>query len=156
MRTTCLCGCGGELPRRAGNGRGRFKMRLPGHNKRGIRHLRSGETVPSGVPRRYVRRSGYVVLRWTMPDGSAVEAYEHRVVDGVVVSGERHHKNRNRQDNRLENLETTTRSEHARLHAREREAYDIGLASELYRSGYSLTALARYFNVRGPSLNATT
>ena len=98
-----------------------------------IRTLRHGEKIPDGPPRRYPNRDGYIRLRWTIAPNQQVEVLEHRVVDGVVVGHQAvHHRNHVTHDNRPENLEPLTNSEHARRH---NLSFDVDAAAEMYRSG---------------------
>jgi HNH endonuclease len=85
-----------------------------------IRQLKAGEELPPGEPRRYVSGRGYIRLRWRLGDGSYVEVYEHRVIDGRVTTAEQvHHKNRNRSDNRPQNLEHLSAEAHSAEHHHE-------------------------------------
>lgn len=82
-----------------------------------IETLKPGDPIPSGTPKRYANDRGYIRLRWLVGTQHYVETYEHRVVDGYVTTAEEvHHKNGTRDDNRPENLEPLSKSEHARLH----------------------------------------
>ncbi len=96
----------------ANTGRGRImKKWLKGHNNRGTGHINQGY--------RRLTRNG-------------VRQYEHRIVmerdlgrrlyDDEVV----HHKNHDRLDNRIENLEVMTFEEHGLLHQSERRKEPYG------------------------------
>ena len=81
-----------------------------------------------GIGHKKQRCDGYIALYFPDHPKSNRDGYimEHVLImecfigrwikDDEVV----HHKNRNRQDNRIENLQLLTKSEHARLHALER------------------------------------
>ncbi len=72
---------------------------------------RSGAKVPRGTWRAWrVNSEGYVERTRLLPDGTVEKQYQHRTVwesanrplrDGETI----HHKNRIRNDNRIENLE---------------------------------------------------
>lgn len=109
-----------------------------------IRQLRHGEPVPPSEPKRY-RRHGYVVLRWLVGVREYVECLEHRVVAGVMDGVHVHHKNGCRSDNRLENLEILTPTEHAQHH--HPLTWDVDEAARLYASGMSLPVLGRHLGV---------
>lgn len=112
-----------------------------------IRQLRPGEEVPAGEPRRYASARGYIRLRWKIGTRRYVETYEHRVVDGHVTTAEQvHHRNRNRADNRPENLEHLIADEHQAEHkheARERRER----VAELYADGLSVPQIAHLLGV---------
>lgn len=122
----CACGCGSivAIQRRATfpsyvknkKHKGRF---IVGHNivfdaaKR-----KAACTWPSGPKARHWKggrwtdKDGYVWL--TMPSGKIAE---HRLAVGAKRGEIVHHKNRNREDNDVGNLEVTTRADHAAAHA---------------------------------------
>jgi hypothetical protein len=109
-----------------------------------IRQLQAGEALPLGEPKRYRSGSGYVRLRWQVSPMLLVEVYEHRLVTGTVGQPvEVHHKNGIRDDNRLENLEVLTPSEHRRKHA----TFPCQEASDLYSDGWSTLRLAEHFGI---------
>lgn len=110
-------------------------------NRTTIQQVPPGEHVPASEPKRYRNSQGYVRLRWKLGPYHYVECYEHRVVDGVALASgvERHHVNRIRDDNRPENLQTLTPSEHEREHACD-VLDDI---VRLYQEGHSTPAVAR-------------
>ena len=81
---------------------------------------RTGERAPNWRGGRRLNRYGYVVV--ALPNGGWM--YEHRLVmaqhlDRRLKSTEHvHHKNRRRDDNRIENLELVGYREHPKLHAK--------------------------------------
>ena len=82
-------------------------------------------------------------LRWKMTAPyTYVECYEHRIVDGKVVAREveRHHLNRDRADNRPENLVSLSVHEHAQVHHHCDVLDDI---VRLYGEGHSTVAVGR-------------
>jgi hypothetical protein len=97
-----------------------------GNHAKGMGHARYNGGI-------YRTAEGYTAL--AVPEGHHLRqangyAYEHqlvaeamlgrRLIPGEVV----HHRNGNRSDNRPENLEITTRSDHARHHASHPDARD--------------------------------
>lgn len=105
---------------------------------RRLRYLQRGEPVPEGEPRRYKASSGYIRLRWNVGPGQLVECWEHRYVMGFP-DAHVHHKNGVRDDNRPENLEVLSPSDHAAEH----EEIDADLAAEMHATGMSTPAIGR-------------
>lgn len=88
-----------------------------------LRWLRRGDPLSTAHTLRHVATSGYVVVREpTHPLALASGyVYEHRKVvfdAGIPIppGAHVHHKNHDRTDNRLENLEVLSMVEHMRLH----------------------------------------
>lgn len=78
---------------------------------------------------KYVNKKGYVCVRnTTHPCNNAGYVLEHRLVIeknlGRILGKNEviHHKNGNRQDNKLENLELLNRSDHQKIHWAQRRA----------------------------------
>jgi hypothetical protein len=100
-----------------------------------IRTLRPGERVPTDEPKRYLSDQGYIRLRWRVGVKEYVETYEHRVFGGQVTTEEHvHHHNRDRTDNRPENLRPLSAVDHAAEHGNPRWWVQ---AARLYGSGLS-------------------
>lgn len=105
------------------------------------RHLKRGERVPAGAPRRYIVPAGYVLLRWIIAPGEAVQAFEHRIRDGRIIDAARvHHRNGNRADNRRRNLEPMTRGDFMIAH--QPPAY-LDTARRMRAAGRSWAAIGR-------------
>lgn len=82
-----------------------------------IRKLRDDEPIPAGAPKRYRNGVGYIRLRWLVAPNQYVEAFEHGIAAGRPGPGlEVHHLNGVKDDNRPENLQVLTKSEHAKVH----------------------------------------
>lgn len=98
-------------------------LREAGVAKRPAKHrpgVLAGERNPAWRGGRRVRHDGYVEL-WT-PNGPELEhrAVMSRALGRALSSDELvHHRDRNKQNNELANLELTTRSDHAREHLSE-------------------------------------
>jgi len=104
-----------------------------------LRYLQRGEPAPEGTPRRYKASSGYVRLRWNdVGPGQLVECWEHRYVMGFP-DAHVHHINGVRDDNRPENLEILSPSDHGAEH----RDIDSAACDALHRGGMSVKAIAR-------------
>ena len=108
-----------------------------------IRRLRDDEPLPPHEPKRYHRANGYVILRWRVGVEEYVEVYEHRIIAGRPVGKHVHHINRNRADNRPENLKRVTSKEHGAEHV----SFDLAEACRLYELGWTLHQLSRRYGV---------
>lgn len=100
-----------------------------------IRTLRHNDPIPEGEPARYLSDAGYVRLRWLVGTEQYVECYEHRFVAGLPDEDLHvHHRNRDRADNRPENLEVLSAEDHRQRHLDEdRPEFERRLAA---RGGY--------------------
>ena len=112
-----------------------------------IRQLQPGDPVPTGEPRRYANKKGYVRLRWKVAPYEYIEVYEHRLVVGLPP-GHVHHKNEVKGDNRGDNLRRVTRLEHGEEHSR----INFTEAAALYESGWSLPQLSDRYGVHNSSV----
>jgi hypothetical protein len=120
MKNTCTCG--GLKDRRAARC---HRCRMTLHSPR----------KGTGAPFR-VSRGGYVMV---MVGGK--ERYEHRVVMERLLGRKLqrhehvHHKNGNRQDNRIDNLEVLAASAHHREHMPSERAKEMSLKGHAARWG---------------------
>jgi hypothetical protein len=111
-----------------------------------IRNLRHGEPIPTSAPCRYIDSHGYVILRWIVSPGQMREAKEHRLVAGLPPDElDVHHKNGVKTDNRPENLEVMTRSQHLRLH--HPPSWDVIQAAGEYESGATMDDIGRKYGI---------
>lgn len=122
----CLCGCGGTPPlaqttnRKAGRVKGQPLQWMPKHEARFRKDARI-------VGAREKTVYGYIeVFMPDHPDAKDKMIFEHRLVMEKMI-GRRleehesvHHKNHVRDDNRPDNLELMTKSDHMRMHMLER------------------------------------
>jgi len=116
-----------------------------------IRQLRAGEPVPSSTPKRYRNASGYIRLRWKVGFKEYVEAYEHRVVAGVVgLAVHVHHKNRDKRDNAPDNLQPMEAKAHGVHH--KKPTWDVAEAMRLYGEGWSTTRMADRYGVNSATI----
>ena len=107
-----------------------------------ITQLGQGDPVPDWEPRRYRTAHGYIKLRWHLGDGQALEVYEHRLVTGVKPDPV-HHINLRKDDNRPDNLEVLSPSEHGMRH----RTWDRARGARLYASGKGTIEVARMLGI---------
>lgn len=111
----CMCGCGQVVTSR--NKGARF---IFGHHCK----LRVGPKHPNWIGGRYIDYNGYVILSGYQhhPRNRKGEIFEHIVVYEqyhkccLLLAANVHHRNHNRADNRIENLQAMTRAQHSILH----------------------------------------
>jgi 5-methylcytosine-specific restriction protein A len=95
------------------------------------RTVRHGEPIPDGEPKRRRASGGYIRLEWRECGDIIRVILEHRLVMGNPHPRfDVHHINGVKTDNRPENLQLLTRSDHIKLHA---EQGGAARASERYR-----------------------
>lgn len=127
-----------------------------GMNPKSWGNHKSGADCPRWSDDKIISSHGYVKLRVGVehpladPNGYA---YEHLVV-WIAAGNQRptahqllHHKNENKTDNRLGNLELITRLEHARKHHSMVPDDSVRQIRERYATGEDGTALALEFGV---------
>lgn len=123
----CACGCGQptllavKTYTRFGVTKGQPLRLLHLHSPRGVAH--------KGYTYRVVSKQGYIKIYSPKHPYAACNGYvfEHRLVVEAEIGRYLlpteliHHKNRNGLDNRLENLEIVTRSQHGKIHGGEKK-----------------------------------
>jgi hypothetical protein len=124
-RHFCACGCGGVIRIIAEHHTRGVPRFINGHVTRVHNPMRGRrlDRNPNYTGGRFIDRQGYVVVlnpqrtnhrdRYTYEHRLVMEEYlGRRLADGEQV----HHRNGQRSDNRIENLQLITASEHTRLH----------------------------------------
>lgn len=110
----CKCGCGKKFPNLK-NSNGYLKYYIQCHNRN---TPKQGKDHPNWKGGRPINGHGYTMLRI----GKRKYKEEHREVLSKYLGRELksnehvHHKNRIKTDNRIENLQIVTRSEHRIIH----------------------------------------
>lgn len=125
------------------HGLGRCGYHASMAGKRQRRTLKPDEPVPEGVPSRYVRKDGYVILSWREAPNRYVQTYEHRLVVGLPVGRHVHHRNHHPSDNDADNLEPLTPSEHWAQH----RVVDDERVARLYQAGKRVGEIAEAVGV---------
>jgi hypothetical protein len=102
---------------------------------------KKGKLSPHYKGGKYVAQSGYVLVLVPGRDGNKY-ALEHRLVmekhigRRLTSNEDVHHKNGNKQDNRIENLQLMTKAQHASHHARRGEVGVLLLKKRGRRIGW--------------------
>lgn len=109
-----------------------------------IRYLKHGDSIPTGIPQRYIDSAGYVMLSWKVGTEAYVRVREHRLMTGLP-NATVHHRDGNRSNNDLANLEVMPHGEHAKIH--NPLTWDIDEAMRLYSDGWILPKLAERYGV---------
>lgn len=104
--------------------------------------IQPGEPIPNEPAKRYIMRSGYVVLRWHK-DGQILEILEHRFLAGNPI-GPVHHRNHKKVDNSPDNLEPVGSP---KAHSERHRSVDRTRVVELYRSGLTTLQIAAQLGI---------
>jgi hypothetical protein len=115
---------------------------------RSCRRLTADEPIPTSTPRRFHTRDGYVLLRWKISRNVFVEALEHRALT-TMAAPHVHHKNHDRTDNSLDNLQPVTPKEHGIAHW----TWDRREARTFYESGWTTTQIAAHYGINGGTVS---
>lgn len=121
-RSVCQCGCGEEIEKY--NCRGQEKRFAKGHNIKFLRYFGEAHHLWKGG--RSKHSEGYMEARCPEHPFANNRGYvmEHRLIweqhnkACLLKWIDIHHINGNKKDNRIENLEPISRSEHGRYHSR--------------------------------------
>lgn len=121
----CACGCGVQIPSFDKKGRKRY-YKKGHHNRHTLKkwHGKFREAHPSWKGGRIINSCGYIMIYQQNHPYKNAGGYvsEHRLIMeqflGRYLTPDEniHHKNGNRQDNRIDNLQLLNRSEHTRHH----------------------------------------
>lgn len=125
----CHCGCGGLIEIKRHHHARRIPRYINGHISRVRNSMagRAGSLNPNFRGGRYIDPQGYVLV--LNPDrmerNGSKYVFEHRLVmeralgRKLFADEHVHHRNHDRTDNRIENLELLSAEEHAALHQHE-------------------------------------
>ena len=122
----CQCGCGSLLVIMIHHSTRGIPRFVHGHGSRIENPMsgRNGKKNPNYKFGRWIRKDGYVLILLRGNKKQSKYILEHRLVMQKFLGRKLkrneivHHKNGNRSDNRIENLELLSNSEHTSLHAK--------------------------------------
>jgi hypothetical protein len=125
----CGCGCGGVIEIKIQHSSRGIPRFINGHTSRVNHPMRGrfGDKNPNYSGGRHVNNAGYIKVLVPGP-GRSRYVLEHRLVmerylgRKLTADEDVHHRNRIKADNRIENLELRSHSNHAEEHARLGEA----------------------------------